>query len=430
MPCKGTAEAFTGLQHQLSQLSKAHTDHSIYKIHNHLHSVNDKAYEPKIIAIGPYHHGKDSLQMMEEHKLRYLELLLRRKKQNVERYISAVAKLEKRARNCYAQDIGLTQTDFIKMLVLDGCFIIELIRKCNRKDSSCKNDPIFKMDWIMNSLLRDLILFENQIPFFVLCELFDLIEHPNQHDRLIYLILFFCQSLYPGAVHTDPSSRKSEEIKHLLDLIHANWRPSLDENAVSVDVEIQPDIVRTKRNLRFIHSASELSDANVQFEVQISNSLFDLDFKNGVMFMPTLTVEDRTECFFRNLIAYEQYFPDERLNFVTDYVRLLDCLINSTKDVEILSECGIIDNWLGDNQVVADIFNKLTDSIVGPGKHFMYSGVVHRVNQHYERPWNRAVAVLRQDYFSNPWAIIGFLAALLLFLLTIVQTVLAVIQTV
>ncbi|KAK6139271.1 hypothetical protein DH2020_026986 [Rehmannia glutinosa] len=278
MHCNGTAEAFTSIHHKFSQLSEAQTQRCIYKVHNHLRNVKDKAYEPEIIAIGPYHRGKHNLKMMEEHKLRYLELLLHRKKENVEIYISAIGKLEKQARNCYAEPISLNTAKFIEML-----------------------------------------------------------------------------SLYPGAVDENRTNRSSHQVTHLLDLIHNNWWSSFD------DVYVDVDIFRVETESRFIHSATELTDANVKFQKSKSHSLFDVDFKKGIMLMSTLTIEDRTECFFRNLIVYEQYFKNNRPNFVTDYVRLLDNLINSSRDVEILSQCGIIDNWLGDNQVVADIFNQLTD---------------------------------------------------------------------
>ncbi|KAL3654132.1 hypothetical protein CASFOL_003813 [Castilleja foliolosa] len=426
----GAAEAFASINHKFSQLSKSQTQRCIYKVHKHLRDINEKAYEPDIIAIGPYHHGKDTLQMMEEHKLRYLQLLLVRKNQNVEQYISAIGELENLARNCYGEPISLSQAKFIEMLVLDGCFIIELIKRCNRKDAYCKNDPIFLRNWIMNSLQRDLVLFENQIPFIVLCKLFDLIEAPNQHNRLIYLILYFCQSLYPGPVQENQTNRDSREIKHLLDLIHVNWRPSFDDHNNDVLVDVDADEFRLNRESRFIHSATELTDANVTFSKRKSNTLFDVDFEKGTIVMPPLTIEDRTECFFRNLIAYEQYFPDSRRNFVTEYVRLLDCLINSPRDVEILSECGIIDNWLGENEVVASIVNQLTDSVTGAGKHYMYSGMMDRVNEHYGQPWNRAMAVLSRDYFNSPWAYITFFSAVFLLLLTVVQTVLSVLQVI
>ncbi|EYU24251.1 hypothetical protein MIMGU_mgv1a019478mg [Erythranthe guttata] len=344
---------------------------TIYRVHKHLRNVNMKAYEPEVIAIGPYHRSKDNLQMMEDHKLCYLRLILERKEiNNIETYVSAIEPLEEEARKCYAEPITLNSPDFLEMLILDGCFIIDL---------------------------RDLILFENQVPFFILCKLFDLIEVPNEHSRLIYLLLIFFNSIFPGNINRN------------------NFREDEDNE---------------RRRWRFINNATELREANVKFKRTEGVSLFDLRFEDGNMLLSPLTIEDRTESLFRNLVAYEQYFGDGQTNYVTDYVKFLDCLIDSSRDVAILSRHGIIDNWLGDDEVVANMFNKLTDSVAGPGTHFVYANIFHVVNKHCNGRRNRWMAKLRRNYLNSPWAVISVLFAVLLLLLTVTQTVCSILQVV
>ncbi|KAI3470016.1 hypothetical protein Pfo_026679 [Paulownia fortunei] len=422
MESNDTTLACTNLSKKLTQLSVAQSECTIYRVHSHLRNVNTKAYEPEVIAIGPYHRDKDNLKMMEDHKLHYLHFLLQRKNENVEKYVSTIGPLEPEARKCYAEPISLNATEFIEMLILDGCFIIDLVRKCNMIYLREKNDPIFHMDWIMNSLQRDLMLFENQIPFFVLCKLFDLIEVPNQHSRLTYLFLSFFNILYPGKVYIESKSGSSDEIKHLLDLIHSSWRPSFHWLGFGEEAKDK------RKRWRFINSATGLREANVKFERYEGVTLFDVRFKDGTMLLEPLTIEDRTESFFRNLIAYEQYFQDTQTSFVTDYVKFLDCLIDSSRDVEILSRYGIIDNWLGDDEVVANMFNKLTDSVAGPGSRFVYAKIFDSVNKHCNKRRNRWVAMLRRNYLNGPWAIISILAAVALLLLTVIQTVYSILQ--
>lgn len=45
---------------------------NIFKVPDVLRKLNEKAYEPKMLAIGPYHHGKEELSTFEVHKTRYL----------------------------------------------------------------------------------------------------------------------------------------------------------------------------------------------------------------------------------------------------------------------------------------------------------------------------------------------------------------------
>ena len=140
------------------------------------------------------------------------------------------------------------------------------------------------------------------------------------------------------------------------------------------------------------------------------------------MQIPPLTIEDRTESFFRNLIAYEQYCPDNQLSYITDYMRFVDCLIDSPKDVAILSRRGIIDNWLGNDEVVSTIFNRISDAVTAPSNHFQYADIFNKVNVHCSKRWNRWMAKLNRNYLNSPWALISVLAASVLLLLTFAQT--------
>jgi hypothetical protein len=153
----------------------------IFKVHNQLRRVNEKAYEPELLAIGLYCRDKDDLRLTEEHKLRDLQLLLqRRNESSVETYIKAIRELEGRAHRCYAEPISLTIDEFVEMMLLDECFIIELFRKfawTNLRDDQC--DPIFRLDWMFFDLKCDLLLFENQIPFFLLTKLFEMTKVSN-----------------------------------------------------------------------------------------------------------------------------------------------------------------------------------------------------------------------------------------------------------
>ncbi|CAL0310400.1 unnamed protein product [Lupinus luteus] len=139
-------------------------------------------YEPEIVSIGPYHIGKKHLDMIKEHKWYYLRCLISRTDGlNIEHLFQAITSLELQARECYSETINLQTHDFVEMLILDGCFLIELFRKDEGLVLSEENDPLFSMLWILPIFCRDFLKLENQIPFFVLERLFELSKLPEEN---------------------------------------------------------------------------------------------------------------------------------------------------------------------------------------------------------------------------------------------------------
>uniref|UniRef100_A0A6N2KCJ2 Uncharacterized protein n=1 Tax=Salix viminalis TaxID=40686 RepID=A0A6N2KCJ2_SALVM len=81
--------------------------------------------------------------------------------------------IEKEARSCYTEPIDVGVEDFVRLLVIDCCFLIELFRKDRDIRLREDDDPIFNMSCMLQYLYHDLILVENQIPWLVLKHLFN-----------------------------------------------------------------------------------------------------------------------------------------------------------------------------------------------------------------------------------------------------------------
>ncbi|BAT16471.1 Os12g0236325 [Oryza sativa Japonica Group] len=91
-----------------------------------------KLYEPRLVAIRPYHHGRDELHAMEQHKWRFLQ---RAPTVPLSDFVDAVRAVEQRARCCYSESTAILDDDgdgFAEMLLLDGCFILEFSAKLSR----------------------------------------------------------------------------------------------------------------------------------------------------------------------------------------------------------------------------------------------------------------------------------------------------------
>ncbi|KAJ4722909.1 hypothetical protein OWV82_006340 [Melia azedarach] len=442
------------IEEKLDLVPTQFSDCSIAKVPQHLRNVNEKAYEPQLIAIGPYHRRRTHLEAMEEQKLRYLKLLLlRRKESNLTRYAKAMRELEEKARACYAEIVFLKTDEFVEMLILDACFIVELFRRCEMSELNDNNDPDFYKDpvfntfWIKKKLGRDLLLVENQLPFFVLQKFFNMTVMPKERNNFLQMIFAFFVPLLPNRRCVQRVRYSVHDIKHLLSFIHDHWVSSI-KTSVSDNEEKKSmkywnrwnlQMSKTKRRMRhkifainkvddweFMRCATELKESGIKFMRLKGDSLFDVKFENGIMKIPRLRIEDDTESFFRNLIVYEQFYP-ETSDPVIDYMKFMDCLVNSAKDVELLCQRKILHHSLGDDEAVASMFNRLGDSVtLSSSSH--YRKIFKDVNKHCSRRRKKWMANLRHNYFNTPWALISFLAAVLLVLLTLAQTVFSVLS--
>ncbi|KAF2285604.1 hypothetical protein GH714_005739 [Hevea brasiliensis] len=380
----------------IGQSPHVSSNHCIFKVPNALRSVNEKAYEPQIIAIGPYHHGKPHLVAMEEHKIRYLHSFLQRRNENdVSRYVQIIGELEENARRCYAETLDLTEEAFIEMMLLDGCFIIEFI--C-RNFEFVGQDPLQESIHVRNRLKLDLLLLENQLPFFILKKLLvtsniNVIPNPAE-STFIKMILLAYETYLPGPGYEPDQNHlyTQEEMmqtKNLLGLLHDHWKPS--------PARMNAYLEGRENEKRFTRCATELREAGIRFKSVKGCNLFDIDFGKGIIKIPKIKIVDSTECVWRNLIAYEQS-TSSRSPYFTDYMVFIDSLIDSAKDVEILCREEIIENWKGDDDTIAILSNKIGEHVFC--SRALYADIQENVDKHCKRRWNKWMAKLRHDYLT------------------------------
>jgi hypothetical protein len=324
--------------------------------------------------------------------------------------IKSTRGIEKEARSCYAGPIDVGVEDFVRILVIDGCFLIELFRKDEDNLLREVDDPIFNMSCMLQYLYHDLILVENQIPWLVLEHLFNMTAEPGNATTLAHLALKFFRNIFsfhPPSI--DPSYQGQ---KHLLDLLR-NWLVLSSGEEEDSETGWEP-----------IPSVTNLVDAGIKLKVGESRSILDIKFENGFLEIPPLLVQETTEVIIRNLISYEQCSP-KCTDIITSYAVLLDNLINTTKDMDTFTSSGIIDNWLNPDEAT-QFFNKLyLDAYL---KKYYYLKLCRKVNRYYRRRWPGWRALLMSNYFGTPWAIVSMFAAATLLILTIVQTIFTIIK--
>ncbi|GMN64755.1 hypothetical protein TIFTF001_033824 [Ficus carica] len=307
---------------------------------------------------------------------------------------------------------------FGKCMVLDGCFMIELFRRNMEPSEFNKDiwrDMIFNIRWMKPRLARDMLLFENQIPIFVLHRLFELTEERPSTVEFVKLALQYFQFSGRPIAYDRHLIGRLDDIPHLLGLVY---------NALVSKTAQQPN--NEPKTCKPIKSAVALKEAGVKFVKAKNDAVFhDIGFSSikGELSIPELVIDENTESLFRNLVAYEQYSKHYSLHRVVDYLQVMDCLVNSDKDVELLRHCEIIDNRVGDDVKISKMFNNLCSGVYFDRTEFYYAQMFDNVNRYCKNPWNTRIATLKNDYFGSPWSIISFVAAVLLLLFTALQTV-------
>ncbi|XP_029128838.1 putative UPF0481 protein At3g02645 [Cajanus cajan] len=111
----------------------------------------------------------------------------------------------------------------------------------------------------------------------------------------------------------------------------------------------------------------------------------------------------------------------------------MDSLIDNAEDVKELRLSGIFSNLLGSDQDLANLFNelgadlptnkfsdwRLSNAVALREKHI---AVKQQIEKHYTTKWKTWLTEAYNTHFSTPWTIIAFFAALLIVILTFIQT--------
>ncbi|XP_077239896.1 UPF0481 protein At3g47200-like [Tasmannia lanceolata] len=442
---------------------------TIYRVPHWIRKDHEDAYEPRIVSIGPYHHNNPRLVAMEEHKWRYLHDFLFRNDKRLEDCIKEIKELEEKARSSYAETVCLvkdvkTSEDqarsteitllpkseseaFVEMLVLDGCFLIELLHKNN--DDRLFEDPMYTAKWVLPCIANDMMLLENQLPFFILQQLFNLIRKPP--CSLVELAYkFFSHWFYPIR---EP---QLEEVFHLLHLSHLQLQPNKIEStrkkppsfcsqllpvlsipcatqlkesgikfklpvAIPCATQLKESGIKCKLPVT-IPCATQLKESGIKFKKgEEGDNFLEVKFIKGVLILPPFVFQDYTESYFRNLVAFEQCCPTHAA--FTAYAAFLYFLINTSDDVQILVEKGIIENVMGSEKEVVELFNNICNNIFIDIRESYLAEFFQEVSIYCANSCNKWRAKLMHDYFNNPWSFLSLVAATVLLILTLFQTV-------
>jgi len=383
----------------------------IYRVPQKIRRNNPKAYTPQIVSIGPYHHiahefGKEdnNFEAMEEFKLNYLKGFLSRTQISMTEFVVKMKDFEEEIRLCYADTIKYNSDDFLRMILVDACFIIELILRYRTWESWVGVDPLFGKHWMLDDIKADLLLLENQLPFFVLEKLYNL---TGMNENFLNITFNYFKNVSLGKVCP------GESPKHFTDFLRSSIISSSN-----LDLENLEEY----NEVRHVYSASQLSEAGIKFQANPNEGLLYMTYLDeGKFIMPILNIHDGTEIILRNIMAFEHCHLPAR-DIINQCLKILDFLIDTERDVKVLMDKKIIVNWMGDTNAVATLIDSLGSDLPMPRFNSHYFSLCNSLNNFYENPYKKYKAIFLHEYFNTPWKIASTIAAAVLLFLTLIQT--------
>ena len=200
---------------------------------------------------------------------------------------------------------------------------------------------------------------------------------------------------------------------HVLDVYRQNMIRTTDTKRSPSSSANAP-----KHDQEAVFKATKLRECGVRFKRSTTNKI---EFDNGVLQLPSIPIDDTTECAFLNMMAFEHLHVGQG-NEITSYICFMDDLIDSALDVNLLVTKGIIVNAVGSEKAVAEVLNSLTKEVISdPSEGFKV--VRGNLKAYSHKKTNMWKASLKHTHFSNPWSVTALFAATLLLVLTIIRTV-------
>ncbi|XP_027337236.1 UPF0481 protein At3g47200-like [Abrus precatorius] len=429
---------------------------SISIVPDEIREEKEKSFKPKFVSIGPLHRGTTRhLQLMEEPKWSYMREFLNRTGNRTEN-----RRAETRLRDCGADILKLVKVvsasyggtvqsepnELAKIMIVDGCFLLELLIKLGdyitqqgNQSSSNSNDTILENKEKVVSVLNDITMLENQIPFIVLKKLYRKVFQDNSVIDNDHRVANIVRKAF-GYPEVDSSGGA-----HVLHLMHLS--------TVQQDQQQQSEVnKRAKKELK--RCAARLIAAGVTIQPAKDGSHhnlvdkfnFMINFKNSALEIPELRVKETTEVRWRNLIAWEQSKIWVSCKY-TSYALFFQGLICCKHDIEMLLEKEVIINEANKSkEELLDLFRTMSKGAERMDS--SYSEICNKLNEYRGRKiktvlqkkplviwhkcrhvfeimlyyWGNWYRILIRDHIPTVWKFIGVLAAVALLVLTIMQT--------
>nr|KJB78493.1 hypothetical protein B456_013G002200 [Gossypium raimondii] len=308
-----------------------------------------KCFEPRLVAFGPLHHGNPKFQRAEQYKLKFAARFVHVSGTNCDDLFKKVKAQIDDLRKCYTpEDVEAYDDDKLAwMLFVDGCAVLCAVRYVMEG----MFDELNTRTYLLVFAQLDLFLQENQLPY-----------------KLLKILI--------GSAKDPPRLR---------DELLTGKKMKIDSSVMG-RMLLSSGVSRKHRKM--FRSIKELKESGIHVKPSTTNNLKDISFYCnflGTLMMPRLL--------FLNLVALEMCQDFKNDSEVTSYLCFMDALIESADDVKELRDTGMLHNYLGKNEEVAELFKKMSGGLVPDQTRYIevIDDIHNTATIHGRMPWLKSI---------------------------------------
>ncbi|XP_022714765.1 putative UPF0481 protein At3g02645 isoform X1 [Durio zibethinus] len=221
----------------------------IFNVPKTLMLTDPESYTPQLVAFGPFHYWRPELYEMERYKLAAAKRIQKQLQSlTFHNLVDQLIKFEPRIRACYHKYLDFNGETLAWMMAIDASFLLEFLQIYALIEGKTLSRVSSRMSHLVdyagrksahNSILRDIVMLENQIPLFILRKVLEVqySSLESADDMLLSMLRGLSQELSPFKMIDNLPKIEIFKCAHVLDFLYDMIVPKVDEPCETNEAE-------------------------------------------------------------------------------------------------------------------------------------------------------------------------------------------------